>query len=388
MTVIVHRGTNQIGGCITEIRTESARIFVDMGADLPDWQWNTKTELGIEGVTVGMADCDAVFITHYHSDHVGRYGEVLADIPIYMGEAAREIFFAVDERLGGGGGPRILEFKTFRPLDKIVIKDITVTPILTDHSAFDSYMFLIESGGKKILHTGDFRLHGLRGKSVFPALREHVGEVDLLITEGTMLSRDNKVRMSESDMQFFVKKIISHYKYIFILCASTNIDRMAAVYNAVPPGKYFVCDEYQKGILDIVTRYSSEVSPAYNFKKVHTYGSNLDEKLRERGFCMLVRCGEYFSKIMRKFPDAVFLYSMWEGYWLGKNPSEAVARLTEEFPFQPFHTGGHATKAELEAVCGVVNPRVGVVPIHSEAPGALVADCPVILLENGEEFSF
>lgn len=28
-----------------------------------------------------------------------------------------------------------------------------ITPIRTDHSAFDSYMFLIEADGKRILHT-------------------------------------------------------------------------------------------------------------------------------------------------------------------------------------------------------------------------------------------
>lgn len=32
-------------------------------------------------------------------------------------------------------------------------------------------MFLIECDGKRLLHTGDFRLHGQRGKSVIKALK-------------------------------------------------------------------------------------------------------------------------------------------------------------------------------------------------------------------------
>ena len=31
----VHRGLNQIGGCITEIWTDTSRIFIDMGQNLP-----------------------------------------------------------------------------------------------------------------------------------------------------------------------------------------------------------------------------------------------------------------------------------------------------------------------------------------------------------------
>ena len=44
------------------------------------------------------------------------------------------------------------------------IKEITITPYLIDHSAYGAYMFLIEVEGKRILHTGDFRNHGYKGK--------------------------------------------------------------------------------------------------------------------------------------------------------------------------------------------------------------------------------
>lgn len=34
--IIIHRGINQIGGCITEIATNTARILIDLGQNLPD----------------------------------------------------------------------------------------------------------------------------------------------------------------------------------------------------------------------------------------------------------------------------------------------------------------------------------------------------------------
>ena len=35
VTITIHRGANQIGGCITEIATDGAKIFIDFGSNLP-----------------------------------------------------------------------------------------------------------------------------------------------------------------------------------------------------------------------------------------------------------------------------------------------------------------------------------------------------------------
>ena len=35
MNIKIHRGLEQIGGCITEISTENSRVFIDMGQNLP-----------------------------------------------------------------------------------------------------------------------------------------------------------------------------------------------------------------------------------------------------------------------------------------------------------------------------------------------------------------
>lgn len=35
MDIKVHRGREQIGGCITEVSTATSRVFIDMGQNLP-----------------------------------------------------------------------------------------------------------------------------------------------------------------------------------------------------------------------------------------------------------------------------------------------------------------------------------------------------------------
>jgi ribonuclease J len=191
MNIIVHRGTHQIGGCATEINTSRTRVFIDFGSELPDqYGDNTEESLIITGLTKGKADCDAVFFTHYHGDHIGMATKILPDVPLYMGRVAKEIYVVLQNRIHKDSKEMTERINTFSVLQKIHIKDISITPLMIDHSAYDAYMFLIEAEGKRVIHTGDFRIHGFRGGKLISMLHKYVGQVDVLITEGTLLSRN------------------------------------------------------------------------------------------------------------------------------------------------------------------------------------------------------
>lgn len=90
---------------------------------------------------------------------------------------------------------------TYTSNHTIRIGDINITPYYCSHSAFDAYMFKIDSQGKVILHTGDFRQHGYLGKALNGVLKKHIGPVDILITEGTMLSRPQETVLTENDIK-------------------------------------------------------------------------------------------------------------------------------------------------------------------------------------------
>ena len=58
MKIIIHRGAHQIGGCITEIKSDDAKILIDLGANLPG---NNTKELGEIEVAELTKDVDAIF---------------------------------------------------------------------------------------------------------------------------------------------------------------------------------------------------------------------------------------------------------------------------------------------------------------------------------------
>ena len=76
---------------------------------------------------------------------------------------------------------------------------------LTDHSAFDAYMLLIEVAGKRILYSGDFRAHGRKSSLVDRFIASPPRDIDVLIMEGTDLGSD-KSCVTEDDLETeFVK---------------------------------------------------------------------------------------------------------------------------------------------------------------------------------------
>ena len=168
MIITIHRGSHQIGGCATEIRTENSRILIDAGSEL-----DGNAPLKIEGVTEGTSKCNAVLFSHYHGDHIGLLDTVNNDIPLYIGNISLEIIKMQNKRQKLFDESNIQRIKPYYTAKPMVFGDIKVTPFMVDHSAFDSHLFIIEAGGKRILHTGDFRNHGFRGKGLIPTLTKY-----------------------------------------------------------------------------------------------------------------------------------------------------------------------------------------------------------------------
>lgn len=329
--IIIHRGTHQIGGCVTEIISKAGtKIAIDIGENLPSMDNEKKPKLYVQGLTnekEGIKKVEAVFVTHYHGDHIGLYDKILKDIPIYIGKHSKKIYYILQERLANAKRipkkslKKIEKFQEYKADKTIPINnDIKVTPIKSDHSAFDAHMLLIECDGIKILHTGDFRLHGVNGKELLKNLQEKVGKVDYLICEGTTLSRESEKAKHENDLRKEAKKIFKDNKYNFVLCSSTNIDRIAEIHKAAISGhRLFICDKYQKKILDYINSVAEKenLGNLYKFGEntILSYGSNLIPLMDEKGFVMLVRVNRQFEEIMQNWrTDSKFIYSEWKGY--------------------------------------------------------------------------
>ncbi len=391
MKLCIHRGTHQIGGIAAEISTASTRILIDMGDELSLDPNFVSAPLNIPGVTDGNGHCDAVLFTHYHGDHTGQMLRIRPEIPIYAGALAKDIM-----RLSAGRGGqknealcrRIETIQAFSPGKPFLIGDIQITPFCIDHSACDSYLFLIEADGKRILYTSDFRLHGVRGKTMDKILDRRIGKVDAIITEGTTVSRTDGKTVTEWELQARVRNYLQQYKYVFVLCATTNLDRIFALARAVPRGKYCICDDYQKTLVETVSKHWNGISSFYEMPKLLSFKHHPPARFAELGGLMFVRANSKFEAIIRQYDPAqsILLYSMWDGYRT-KPGSTIPDFLALTGTWETLHTSGHASPDDLRHVIEKADPEI-VIPMHTDAPQKMQTLCQnrtVILLKDREE---
>lgn len=366
MNIRIIRGTKQIGGSAVEITTKKTRVFFDFGAELND----SPRELIVNGVTKGKTKCDAVFFSHNHGDHAGLLDTINNDIPLYMGKDAKNIssMFAKRTYKSKYYVEKIKQMKTYKANTSIKIKDIIITPYYVDHSAFDAYMFLIEADGKKVLYTGDFRKHGYIGKGLDKVLKTYIKKVDAVICEGTTLSNAKEhLSITENEVATKISEVVKKNKYVFVMCASTNIYRIAGICNIVPRGKHCLMDKFQYDMVQYIKKEYEKDSKLYKFNKANYYNWNFEDKYRKNGFVMFIRQNNDFKKWLDKFPTGKIVYSEWQGYLdmkSGKN-RPTIKEWFGDMNYVMIHTSGHADESAIKTLIAETNPDK-VIPIHTE----------------------
>lgn len=395
MKITIHRGINQIGGCITEISTTKAKILIDLGQNLPDGNGLVVDNLAnSNSVEMLTKDIDAIFYTHYHGDHFGLFHLVPDKVNQYIGSVAKRVALCKHQRLSRIKGREEISFKEINKIERlhtyeqeniIEIGDIKIIPYFVSHSAYDAYMFLIESNGIRLLHTGDFRGHGYLSKGLLPTIKKLIlkqGKIDFLITEGTMLSRLDERVKHENDLKNEVIGLMKQNKNVFVMCSSTDMERLATFYSANKEmnRRPFVCDDFQKSVLDIFSETAGLKSSLFKFEKSYPYWNEnknikLIEWMQKNGFCMMVRATDKFKGYIKFLEQKIdlnqtlLIYSMWKEY-INPNSKHANTKYLDfisKFPHvRCIHTSGHASADCLADVCNFVNPTFGIIPIHSE----------------------
>ena len=418
MEIKIHRGLDQIGGCITEIWTDSSRVFIDFGQNLPS---NGKAAT-LEEDALMVADIirnnekehQAVYYTHAHEDHVGLFRYI--PLEQYIGEGSKELLLikyktllerdkmAIDEchqlqepskekeelleenyRTTKGLIDKLKAFKTWKRTalkespSPITIGDIRVTPFFTCHSIYDAHMFLVEADGKRIWHTGDYRLHGYMSKGLFPMLRRYATNIDVLITEGTMLGRKDKC-IHECEVSRKMASVMQAFKYVFVLASATDIERLASIKVAAENAKKPLCilSLFMKRTMEFFTERESSLSRGlFSFAPLF-YTDKLYGKLKHRGFTMVVGTSQVdrVKKLLDSLPqeETLLIYSTWDGYYKNAEQIKANSKYKEFremfYNVVDIHTSGHADKATIRKVIETVRPKE-VICIHKEAGATL-----------------
>ncbi len=440
MKITIHRGTNQIGGCITEYELDGWKLFVDFGDQLPGHP-ATDTPLLIEGLNCGDTSRSAILITHYHGDHVGKIAEADPSIPIYMGHIAHDIFCKLQRRLSNIKGEagekakktidRCQKVSTFLDGVKFTFGPFIIEPVKMDHSAYDAYGFIIENMNNDedvVFHTGDFRTHGLYGEEFYNKIIS-IPSVKAIICEGTNIERENSNAEPEYTIGERFNTLFKENKYNVVFVSSTNIDRLFAIYRAAAEaGRPLLMDRYQFDILNSVIgendwsrndmgwdSYVDESGELHQYPKEGYYEFDMGmpiileydrwertspkffipEKLQRlinwKGCVLISRSTPQFLKLIDSFPkEKTKKYlSMWKGYLDPASPAynENLAKAIGQ-GYEYVHTSGHADPHTLEQMFMQIDADM-IIPMHTANPKKFLerfpeTDWQIRLIKDGE----
>lgn len=429
--VTIHRGTERIGGCVTEYACDGYKIFVDYGEQLPG-----VPDLGplfIEGLTCGDLSKSILLLTHNHSDHVGKVHELSTKLPVYMGRVAHGILKLQLEHISVSKGERFREIKEkkidrvrclerahfFAPNEDFVFGPFTIRPIQVFHSAFDSYAFYIRAYGVCVFHTGDFNMHtfghaeAIEDVPRFIPFPKH--PVDCLVTEATNV-RDEGYQSAVNEcadelrLQSLFFEYFKERKANIVYTSSTNIARVFAVYHAAClADRLFLVDAQQKRLMDYIVNLDAASNPDSCFysyeegcvpvvlpelpslsKGYMTFrpDSCLLKECKRRGYVLIAKSGKKYDRLVKRMPGVRlgnFLFrffgkrwkfkylSMWPGYVERDNPamSKSLIRSLGTDYVSDVHVNGHCRVSELTLLFAYLSPKV-IIPIHTEAPDVFV----------------
>jgi len=413
MKIKVYRGTHEIGGNCIEITANNGKVlWLDLGAPLN----TTNSDISYTGNKV-----DALIISHPHQDHFGLIEHVHTDTPIYIGQVTLDLIAAT--RIFLGREPLNSNFILFEPWKEIeILGTFKVYPYLMDHSSPEAFAFVVEVDGKRLFYSGDFRSTGWKKILYTNLLRTPPKDIDLFLTEGTMVERTHQKYPTEEAVFKAIDAVIKNQiNTTFIVSSAQNIDRFVSVVKACNSNKkQLIVDTYNAWVLEVVRKKSPKL-PTIDWDLIHVYNNKSQlGRITEphfSDFLQRVKSNDIGNQIFGNSRDFVYflrcpnkklvdkltsngvinlVYSQWEGYLEEGHKtycSDTILELKSSsgVNFEAIHTSGHATLSDIKKLLKAVNPR-RIVPIHTEKPELLKSlfekdgFTNVELWEDGKEY--
>jgi len=405
MKLTIHRGAKEVGGTCIELQSKHSRILIDFGLPLVDKNKKqfdfkkiknkSKEDLIKSGVLPDIKELykgeqpafDAILLSHPHQDHYGLLSFVNPQIPVYLSLGCKKLI-----EISYFFGQTVYDPKNVKAVEKwkpFKHGDFTITPYLVDHSGFDALAFLIESEGKRIFYSGDFRGHGRKSVLYENILKNPPKNIDYLILEGTTLGRQNGQYHSEKDIENELTRLLRDNRSLFfIACSSQNIDRIVSIYRACRNTDcIFVIDPYTALILHKLKEISRHI-PQSNWGehiRVFFAPSSYTKKMAKDKTLFKFRSAKityeqirikrnqiiikdsystrmYFAK-KNGLTDATLIYSMWDGYLREVEPFWNKYKVL----IVKVHSSGHAYIEELQQFVKAINPTY-IIPNHTFYP--------------------
>jgi len=426
MSVKVLSGTRTIGGnCIVVSLDRDEYIVLDHGLNFNMYrkyysnfiqpldadELRTLKALPDSSIILNARD---VFITHLHLDHLGSldYLDKTDGWKPRVYIPSRDHYVETITNSWRQSWKYILIPHEER--SKEMIRDVEesspeyVKHLKVYHSAYPSYLFIVETNSGTVVYTGDFRTESLLKPLLpdplaeevyksfykeidynpFDCLAEEVGHVDVLISEGTNFSRP-LVPLESSDFKLIVDRLLSLKMSTVVVTHPSDVESVIALTLMARKHNLQVTIYSNR-----ISRLISDIVPANILGELNLYytGKAFRSSLR----LQYVGLDEAFKGLMNREAIVITDYEVPSvarilisrsndnplmGLLLTSEPtteeySIEMRKQLEWFKLakiQPYRlrVSGHYYPHKFKEILRVVKPRK-LIPVHTTAPGMML----------------
>lgn len=406
----VYGGYGEIGGNCIVIRDKDRKIVFDNGIRfqvLRRYYRGRIQPLGINELRgIGaipppnvFEDADALYISHFHLDHLGLLGALPPGTRVYVPSIS---ILGVIEEWYRATPTWLAELPHKLHVDMVELKpyredELGVAPIPVSHSAFPSCVLVYNGYEKTVFYSGDFRVYGPLGPRINTL--QNIGRVlgtegaDIALLEGTNIGGIETPIESE-EFRSILNKVLMGSGLAIISIDPLDFELLTAITElASLNGRTVVIAS--SGLVSVLPQWcASEFSTSGLELAVATeleesslapvnYVSLKQDVFKDPGSFLLVQEPTGFLEMLRQMK-----------IWGEEIPRDATAILTTPEPLEAeseveeetltywlymlgiqvyrVRLSGHYYPHELRNILGVIKPRK-LIPIHTKHPKLMLA---------------
>jgi ribonuclease J len=403
-------GVGEFGRNVLWLRSKGSSILIDVGVSFPDESFPGIDRIAPDLSMLRGERIDGVFLTHGHEDHIGALAFLRewCDAPVY----GLPFTLAMARRRLEEAQVSAENLVLAREREAVRAGAFTATFFRVSHSVPDSTAMLVEGGGWRLFHSGDFKLDDdpPDGETTDrEGIAAAVGEgVDLALVDSTNAERPGHSSSERTAGAGLRAAFAGARGRIVLTTFSSHVARLSqAADAAVALGR-------RVAVLGRSMRAVAEIAERLGRLRIPTGVRLAPSLLRDvepgRLLCLTSGSqGEPFS--------ALYRLALGEHADLDLSPGDLVVMSSRTIPGHersvnrmsdhlvrrgarvlrdtdpPVHVSGHAHRDEIAEWLGMVRPRA-VLPVHGDrrmlaaaAEVAVARGIPshrVPLLDNGD----